>query len=81
MSCMFCGEAIDREDQQWRIVDVTQPGERPSWEPELQPPDPGDGDYLNRLGELDGYPAHLACLHRAIADDICDDAIFRSSSR
>jgi hypothetical protein len=81
VSCLFCGEEIDRENQAWRIIDVIQPSLGPSWEPEVRPPDPRDGDYTRRLGEIDGFPAHLACLRRVIASEKRDQPVFRQPSR
>jgi hypothetical protein len=81
VSCLFCGEAIDRDNQPWRIIDVIQPSPRPAWEPEVRPPDPEDRDYMERLGEIDGYPVHLACLRRVIAAEQREQPIFRQPSR
>lgn len=81
MACLICGEEVDRQNQVWRIVAVSQPSWRPESEAKIPAPDPGDPDYGDRTGELDGYPAHLECLRRVIADDVRDDRLFRKPSR
>ena len=78
---LICGEEIDRQDQVWRIVDVTQPSIRPFWEAQVPAPHHDDSDYVDRLGELDGYPAHLECLRRVVSKDVRDDRLFRKPSR
>jgi hypothetical protein len=80
--CLICGGEIDRENQVWRIVDVTQPVMmRPAWDETVPAPTPDDADYGERLGELDGYPAHLECLRRVVAEDVRNDRLFRKPSR
>lgn len=82
MSCLICGEDIDRQHQVWRILDVSQPAMmRPEWDAKIPAPDPSEPDYSNRAGELDGYPAHLECLRRVVAADVRDDRLFRKPSR
>lgn len=84
MWCLLCGEEIDGANQPWRLLDVIQPpnGTRPSWEEDLGEPSPDDHrDYMARLGEIDGYPAHVACLRRVISDRFREDPILRQPSR
>jgi hypothetical protein len=84
MECLVCGEQIDRENQPWRLLNVIQPPSnmRPDWEPDLGDPSPDDlRDYMARLGEIDGYPVHVACLRRVMAEKFREDPILRQPSR